>query len=99
MTEEGGLGVERFSLACCCFQRPGVLNHGVKAKMCETTPYVNSVGTQYIAARANIELACDSVRDRGLPLALVRDGGCPPDLSNRSLLLLVLQPKGSATGA
>ena len=28
------------------------LSQGVKAKMCETTPYVNSVGTQYIASRA-----------------------------------------------
>ena len=38
---------------------------GVKAKMCETTPYVNSVGTQYIAARAKIELTCDSIREQG----------------------------------
>ena len=30
------------------------LNHGVKAKMCETTPFVNSVGSQYIAARAQL---------------------------------------------
>ena len=45
------------------------LNHGVKAKMCETTPYVNSVGTQYIAARAKIELACDSIREQGPALS------------------------------
>ena len=30
------------------------LSHGVKAKMCETTPFVNSVGTQYIASRARL---------------------------------------------
>ena len=46
------------------------LNHGVKAKMRETTPYVNSVGAQYIAARAKIELACDSIREQVPPLAL-----------------------------
>ena len=32
------------------------LHQGVKAKMCETTPFANTVGTQYIAARAKIEL-------------------------------------------
>ena len=31
----------------------------MKAKMCETIPYVNAVGTQSIAARAKIELACE----------------------------------------
>ena len=41
------------------------LAHGVKAKMCETTPFVNSVGTQYIASRAQIERACDSLRQKG----------------------------------
>ena len=41
------------------------LSHGVKAKMCETTPFVNSVGTQYIASRAQIEKACDSLRQQG----------------------------------
>ena len=45
------------------------LNHGVKAKMCETAPYVNSVGTQYIAARAKVELACDSTQQQGLALS------------------------------
>ena len=44
-------------------------NHGVKAKMCETTPFVNSVGSQYIAARAQIELACDSLRSQGEALS------------------------------
>ena len=44
------------------------LNQGVKAKMCETTPFVNIVGTQFIAARANIELACDSIRAQGQSL-------------------------------
>ena len=41
------------------------LNHGVKAKMCETTPSVNGVGSQYVAARAQIERACDSLRSQG----------------------------------
>ena len=41
------------------------LNHGVKAKMCETTPFVNSVGSQYVASRAQIEWACDSIRSQG----------------------------------
>ena len=41
------------------------LEHGVKAKMCETTPFVNSVGAQYIASRAQIEKACDSLRQQG----------------------------------
>ena len=41
------------------------LSHGVKAKMCETTPFVNTVGTQYIASRAQIEQACDSLRQQG----------------------------------
>ena len=44
------------------------LHHGVKAKMCEATPFMNSVGTQYIAARAKIELACDSIRAQGQAL-------------------------------
>ena len=33
------------------------LSHGVKAKMCETIPFVNSVGTQYIASRAQISVS------------------------------------------
>ena len=33
--------------------------------MCETIPFVNSVGTQYIASRAQIEKACDSLRQHG----------------------------------
>ena len=41
------------------------LNHGVKAKMCETTPFVNSVGSQYVASRAQIKRACDSLRSQG----------------------------------
>ena len=41
------------------------LTHGVKAKMCETTPFVNSVGTQYVASRAQLEQACDSLRQLG----------------------------------
>ena len=41
------------------------LSHGVKAKMCETTPFVNTVGTHYVASRAQIEQACDSLRQQG----------------------------------
>ena len=41
------------------------LSNGVKAKMCETTPFVNTVGTQYIASRAQLEQACDSLRQQG----------------------------------
>ena len=37
------------------------LNHGVKAKMCEATPFVNTVGAHYVASRAHIEEACDSL--------------------------------------
>ena len=33
------------------------LTHGVKAKMCETIPFVNSVGTQYVASKATIGLS------------------------------------------
>ena len=35
------------------------LKQGVKAKMCETTLFVNTLGTQYMAARARVELACE----------------------------------------
>ena len=46
------------------------LNQGVKRRrMCETTPFVNTVGTQYIAARAKIELAWDSIREQGPALS------------------------------
>ena len=58
------------------------LSNGVKAKMCETTPFVNSVGTQYIASRAQIEQACDSLRQQGCSMhksiGLTKDGLCPP---------------------
>ena len=58
------------------------LSHGVKAKMCETTPFVNTVGTQYIASRAQIEQACDSLRQQGgsmhQSIGLTKDDLCPP---------------------
>ena len=58
------------------------LSHGVKAKMCETIPFVNSVGTQYIASRAQIEQACDSLRQQGgsmhKSIGLTKDDLCPP---------------------
>ena len=41
------------------------LNHGVKAKMCEMTPVVNSVGAHCVASRAQVERACDSLRSQG----------------------------------
>ena len=41
------------------------LNHGVKAKMCETTPFVNAVGAHYVVSRAYIEQACVSLRSQG----------------------------------
>ena len=33
--------------------------------MCETTPFVNTVGAHYVASRAQLELACDSLRQPG----------------------------------
>ena len=41
------------------------VTHGVKAKMCETTPFVNTVGAHYVASNAQLELACDSLRQQG----------------------------------
>ena len=46
-------------------QMTAYLNHGVKAKMCETTSCVNAVGAHYVASRAHIEQACDSLRSQG----------------------------------
>ena len=43
------------------------LNNGVKAKMCEATPCVNRVGSQYIASRAQSELAWDYSKARSSP--------------------------------
>ena len=58
------------------------LTHGVKAKMCETIPFVNSVGTQYVASRAQLEQACDSLRQQGssrkLTVGLSSDDACAP---------------------
>ena len=41
------------------------LTHGVKAKMCETIPFVNTVSAQHVASRAQLEQACDSLRQQG----------------------------------
>ena len=41
------------------------LHQRVKAKMRETTLFVKTVGTQRIAARAKVELACNSIRTQG----------------------------------
>ena len=58
------------------------LTHGVKAKMCETTPFANSVGTQYVASRAQLEQACDSLRQQGssrkMAVGLSSDDVCAP---------------------
>ena len=48
------------------------LNQGVKAKMFEITPFVNTIGTQYIASRAKTELACDSIRAQDKSQHLLR---------------------------
>ena len=45
------------------------LDQGVKAKMFETTPFVNTVGTQHIATCAKIELACDFIREQDAALS------------------------------
>ena len=37
------------------------LSQGVKAKMCKTNPFVNALGTLYMAARARVELACGKI--------------------------------------
>ena len=41
------------------------LTHGLKAKMCETTPFVDTVGAHYVASRAQLEQACDPLRQQG----------------------------------
>ena len=64
------------------------LSHGVKAKMCETTPCVNSVGTQYIASRAQTEKACDSLRQQDSSMkkaiGLTSDDLCTPTIGTQS---------------
>ena len=37
----------------------------VGCRWCETTPFVNTVGAHYVASRAHIEQACDSLRSQG----------------------------------
>ena len=64
------------------------LFHGVKAKMYETTPFVNSVGTQYIASRAQIEKACDSLGQQGSSMkkaiGLTSEDLCTPTIGTQS---------------
>ena len=66
------------------------LTHGVKAKMCETIPFVNSVGTQYVASRAQLEQACDSLRQQGSSMTTtigLSDGDvCTPTTLTVSLM-------------
>ena len=59
------------------------LSQGVKAKMCERIPFVICGNTvQYMASRAQIEQACDSLRQQGCSMhksiGLTKDGLCPP---------------------
>ena len=71
------------------------LSNGVKAKMCETTPYVNSVGMQYIASRAQIEQACDSLRHQGgsmqLAVGLTKGNLCPPTTLTESATRAIVE--------
>ena len=66
------------------------LYHGAKARICETTPFVNTVGAHYVASRAQLEQACDSRRSQGHSIAthggLVRGDVYPVEESNRSIL-------------
>ena len=70
-------------------------SNGVKAKMCETTPYVNSVGTQYIASRAQIEQACDSLRHQGrsmqFAVGLTKGNLCPPTTLTESATRAIVE--------
>ena len=71
------------------------LNHGVKAQMCETTPFVNTVGAHYVASRAHIELACDSLRSQGHSITthvgLSKGDVYPVEESNRSIVKALLE--------
>ena len=64
------------------------LTHGVKAKMCETIPLVNTVGAQYVASRAQLEQACDSLRQQGssmmTTIGLSKGDVCAPTILTES---------------
>ena len=70
------------------------LTHGVKAKMCETTPFVNSVGAQYVASRAQIEQACDSLRHASMSADVGVYDESPPNDSDARPTISLSKPLG-----
>ena len=79
------------------------LNHGVKAKMCETTPFVNTVGAHYVASRAQIEQACDSVRHQGkcmvTKIGPSKGDVCAGTESPRTIVEVLLVPEAATWSA
>ena len=74
---------------------PGhMLPNGVKVKMCDTTPVVNTVGAHCVASRAHIEQACDSLRTQGQSITthigLSRGDVHPIEESNKSIVKALL---------
>ena len=69
--------------------------NGVKAKMCETTPFVKTVGAHYVASRAHIEQACDSLRSQGTSITtcigLSKGVVHPMEESNESIVKSLLK--------
>ena len=63
--------------------------------MCETTPVVNAVGTHYVASRAHIEQACDSLRSQGQSMTthvgLSKRGVHPVGESHKSIVNALLE--------
>ena len=75
------------------------LNHGVQAKMCETTPFVNTVGAHYVPSRAQIEQACDSLRHQGksmvTKIGLSKGDVCAGTESPRTIVQALLVPEAA----
>ena len=75
------------------------LNHGVKAKMCEATPFVNTVGAHYVASTAQIEQACDSLRQQGqsrvTKIGLSKGDVCARTESPRTIIEALLVPEAA----
>ena len=71
------------------------LNHGAKAKMCETTPFVNAVGARYVASRAYIEQACDSLRSQGQSITTWHGVVYPMGESNEPIVKSLLKDVNS----
>ena len=67
------------------------LTHGVKANMCETISFVNTVGPQYVSSRGHFEQACDSLRQQGssmtTTIGLSKGEVCAPTTLTESLSL------------